>query len=89
MADPMNSETTHSVQASKDGGPWRVAKPVRGPLDVRWRCAHHWHAADEMIAWFCCRCGDERDGMPQDGRDPLRAFFIAPLWSWRNRKSRP
>ena len=28
---------------------------------------HWWHPADPMIAWFCCQCGAERDGMPKDG----------------------
>jgi hypothetical protein len=28
---------------------------------------HWWHPADAMIAWHCCRCGAERDGMPKDG----------------------
>jgi hypothetical protein len=28
---------------------------------------HWWHPADAMIAWFCCQCGTDRDGMPRDG----------------------
>lgn len=32
---------------------------LRGP-----RCRHHWHPADAMIAWSCCWCETERDGMP-------------------------
>lgn len=28
---------------------------------------HWWHPADAMITWFCCLCGKETDGMPQDG----------------------
>jgi hypothetical protein len=29
---------------------------------------HWWHPADPMIAWACCVCGRETDGMPEDGR---------------------
>lgn len=35
------------------------------------RCPHHWHAADAMIAWECCLCHYERDGLP--GPDGTRA----------------
>ena len=35
------------------------------------RCPHHWHAADPMLAWECCLCHTERDGMP--GPDGTRA----------------
>jgi hypothetical protein len=58
------------------GGPAMPARPI--PADgviQRWRdrraCwvrgGHWWHPADEMIAWFCCQCGAQRDGMPKDG----------------------
>lgn len=33
---------------------------------VRQRCQHHWHPANAMILWECCRCGADRDGMPTD-----------------------
>lgn len=42
---------------------------VRDVVRRWWRqvcCRHHWHPADPMIAWQCCHCGMERDGMPQD-----------------------
>ena len=49
-----------------------VAQPVRATGVTRWRVeracrkqiGHCWHPADAMIAWFCCECGSERDGMP-------------------------
>jgi hypothetical protein len=58
------------------GGVWFPARPMREAswLD-QWRkqraCkrngGHWWHPADPMIEWFCCRCGKDRDGTPQDG----------------------
>ena len=61
-------------------GVWLPARPTidRGSLRARWAqrrteraCkalgGHWWHPADPMIAWFCCRCGKDRDGMPHDG----------------------
>ncbi len=40
---------------------WKVRRACRK------RGGHWWHPADPMIAWFCCQCGAERDGMPKDG----------------------
>jgi hypothetical protein len=54
-------------------GYWEVARPLR---DTSWwhrrkqeracgqRTSHCWHPADAMIAWFCCMCSAELDGMP-------------------------
>jgi hypothetical protein len=41
---------------------WRRERECRG------MGGHWWHPADAMIAWFCCVCDKERDGMPRDGR---------------------
>jgi hypothetical protein len=66
----------HRIWESPTPGVWFPSRPI---LDVGWwarwkirrRCrrngGHWWHPADPMIAWFCCRCGKERDGSPQDG----------------------
>lgn len=55
------------------GGPYVAVAPLRASWRVQRRleraCSHHWHPADPMIRWFCCNCGADRDGMPQDGRD--------------------
>ena len=80
-------QATHSVYQDDGTGNYRVAKPLRAPV-VRWVCSHHWHAADAMIAWFCCRCGDERDGMPRDGRDRVRAWLGGRLFSYGRRTRR-
>jgi hypothetical protein len=64
----------HSV-VRLDGGIEFTAKPLRASYwlqrrrqrDCHRNGGHWWHPADPMIAWFCCNCGAERDGMPQDG----------------------
>jgi hypothetical protein len=48
----------------RDSSPWHRWKQQRACYKAG---GHWWHPADAMIAWFCCRCGAERDGMPQDG----------------------
>lgn len=45
---------------------------MRNRIRTWWRqlwCAHHWHPADAMIAWRCCRCVKETDGWPADLSD--------------------
>jgi len=66
----------HSVFEEYTPGYWRIARPLRAPWDVRVKCDHRWHPADSMIGWFCCRCGDERDGMPSDGRGWLGRLLL-------------
>lgn len=40
------------------------------------RCAHHWHPADAMIAWECCWCGKEADGMPKNQSGACNGYEI-------------
>jgi hypothetical protein len=66
----------HQNWQSPTPGVWFPARPAR---EARWwdqwrlerACkrngGHWWHPADPMIEWFCCRCGKDRDGTPQDG----------------------
>lgn len=50
-------------------------KPLRASWGLlRWRVERackrdggHWWHPEGMIDWYCCQCGAERDGMPQDG----------------------
>lgn len=69
----MTATNHHSARSEVAPGVWDIARPVRAHgLWFRWRherqCAktlgHCWHPADAMIAWFCCVCGGETDGMP-------------------------
>jgi hypothetical protein len=66
----------HTAWENKAGSVWFPAQPDREQgWWQQWRreraCkkngGHWWHPADAMIAWFCCRCGKDRDGSPQDG----------------------
>lgn len=78
MPEPERTTGTHPehvvrVRAGTTG--WLPAQPVRATGLLGWkqrracrkRGGHWWHPADPMIAWFCCQCGTERDGMPKDG----------------------
>lgn len=48
----------------RDTSPWHRWRRQRACHKVG---GHWWHPADTMIAWFCCQCGADRDGTPQDG----------------------
>jgi hypothetical protein len=74
------SETPHpqhgAMVRGPSGGVDFPAKPLQDTSPWhQWRrqraChkagGHWWHPADAMIAWFCCQCGVNRDGIPQDG----------------------
>jgi len=69
------SHPEHHTLVRRAGGVAFPAKPLRASFwlqvrrqhDCRTAGGHWWHPADPMIAWFCCQCGAERDGMPQDG----------------------
>jgi hypothetical protein len=63
----------HATRAEVAPGIWDVARPIRDTSRPhRWRqeracrkaLGHCWHPADGMIAWFCCACGADEDGMP-------------------------
>jgi len=74
---PLHTRWERTVRP-RDGhtGAWFPLRPMR---EQRWwdqwlrerMCkkngGHWWHPADPMIEWFCCRCGKDRDGTPQDG----------------------
>jgi hypothetical protein len=66
----------HQDWVSPTGGVWFPSQPerltgwlaqARRQRTCKQAGGHWWHPADAMIAWFCCRCGAERDGMPKDG----------------------
>jgi hypothetical protein len=74
------SETPHpqhgAMVRGPSGGVDFPAKPLQDTSPWhQWRrqraChkagGHWWHPADAMIEWFCCQCGVNRDGIPQDG----------------------
>lgn len=61
MAGPTFRFPAKPLQASG----WLGRKMRRA---CRRRGGHWWHPADAMIGWFCCQCGAETDGMPEDGR---------------------
>lgn len=68
---------SHPVHLAFDRvGDWfGPSKPAKGSWWVQWKreraChkqgGHWWHPDDGMIDWFCCQCGKETDGMPEDG----------------------
>lgn len=72
---PVATEThpEHTV-VERIGGVTFPAKPVRmsGWRGVKQRRAchkagGHWWHPEGMIDWYCCRCGAETSGMPDDG----------------------
>jgi hypothetical protein len=78
LSDPIPSHPAHTrLVASLDGSIWYPEQPAPTPSKyAQWkrerdchrrRGGHWWHPTDAMIGWFCCGCGAERDGMPEDG----------------------
>jgi hypothetical protein len=67
----------HPRHAAVERGSGFPVKPIRDTSPwYRWKreraChktgGHWWHIeSGSLIDWFCCQCGAERDGMPQDG----------------------
>jgi hypothetical protein len=70
-------ERAPGVQTVGGEGYWRVSCPQLGGLsawqrwhlrrDCRHQGGHFWHPEGAMIDWFCCFCGKQTDGMPEDG----------------------
>jgi hypothetical protein len=60
------------VQTEVAPGVYRPSQPLRPTGRTRRfierRCRHHYHARG-FIEWFCCNCGKEHDGYPEDGYD--------------------
>lgn len=63
----------HSTTCEVAPGIWEIARPMRASgwllrrrleRQCRKTLGHCWHPADAMIAWFCCNCGADEDGMP-------------------------
>jgi hypothetical protein len=74
--EPDSTHPPHLSWISPTPGVWFPMQPdqpqrfldrLQARLACRRRDGHFWHPADAMIAWYCCNCGTERDGMPQDG----------------------
>jgi hypothetical protein len=64
---------------------------LRGPIDVRWKCAHEWTphvfpgGHESSIDYDCLRCGTAREfgAWPENGPDPIRRWIARKLrWPW-------
>lgn len=56
-------------------GSWLVqAQAERNCID---RGGHWWHPDEEgMIEWYCCQCGAETEGLPEDGTGSRRIIAL-------------
>ena len=73
MTDDLNHPKHYDY--ARLGGHLFPSKPARCSWYMQWqreracpkRGGHWWHPDDGMIGWFCCQCGKETEGMPEDG----------------------
>jgi hypothetical protein len=66
----------HEVMTEVAPGIWNVSAPIRPTGFAGWKArhacrkrgGHWWHPSPgTLVDWFCCQCGAERDGWPEDG----------------------
>jgi hypothetical protein len=81
----MSNHPEHKAFQYGEFGHRRPAKPLRGSWLVQAQAerncmengGHWWHPEVEgLIDWYCCRCGAEDEGMPQDGTGNSRRWAL-------------